>query len=86
MTSSTNRIARLVALPVVSLGLVGAALGLAASANAEETGPQTIESYVATPQTVADPAIDPTAGGWWHRHHPSLLDPATAAIFTQPGA
>ena len=65
-----NNIARYIALPVVSAGILGgAALGLAGMANATVTttqnGPST--SIVATPDTHAAPA--PNAIPGWHFHH-----------------
>jgi hypothetical protein len=82
----TTRIVRIVALPVVAAGIAGAAvLGLAGTASAaSDAQPQPV--LVATPHTKAQPALGATPGNWWHRHHPSLLDPATAANFTAPGA
>ena len=78
-------IIRFVALPVVSLGIIGgAALGLSGTANAAEVAPQ--PGIVAVPQTTAQPATNATPGYWWHRHHPSLLDPTAAANFIAPGA
>jgi hypothetical protein len=68
---SMNMTTRFVALPVVAAGIAGAQ-------------PQPV--LVATPHTKAQPAIGATPGNWWHRHHPSLLDPATAANFIAPGA
>jgi hypothetical protein len=67
MTSS----ARLIALPIVSAGIIGgAALGLAGMANAtptvgghEATGP----GYSYGPHTFAKPA--PTQQPGWHAHH-----------------
>ena len=65
-----NNIARYIALPVVSVGILGgAALGLAGMANAAVTttqnGPST--SIVATPDTHAAPA--PNAIPGWRFHH-----------------
>jgi hypothetical protein len=64
-------IARLIALPIVSAGIIGgAALGLAGMANAaptvggqEATGP----GYSYSPQTHAKPAPSQQPG--WHAHH-----------------
>jgi hypothetical protein len=71
---------------IAAAGIAGAAiLGLAGTANAaSDTSPQ--PGLVATPHTKAQPAGIATPGNWWHRHHPSLLDPMTAANFSTPGA
>ena len=66
----TNNIARSIALPIVSAGILGgAALGLAGMANAAVTTTQTGSSttIVATPDTYAKPA--PTAMPGWRFHH-----------------
>jgi len=84
-TTITQRFTRFAALPVVALGIIGgAALGLSGTANAAEVAPQ--PGFVAVPQTTAHPATNATPGYWWHRHHPSLLDPTAAANFIPPGA
>jgi hypothetical protein len=81
----STTITRRLALSVVSLGIVGgAALGLSGTANAAEVAPQ--PGIVAVPNTTAQPATNASPGYWWHRHHPSLLDPTTAANFIAPGA
>ncbi|OBB11680.1 hypothetical protein A5662_08035 [Mycobacteriaceae bacterium 1482268.1] len=76
----SNNVARYIALPIVSAGvLAGAALGLAGMANAAVTtiqnGPNV--SIVATPDTYASPA--PSAmPGWWYHHgigHSYLINP-----------
>lgn len=72
-------IARNLALPLLSAGIIGAALGLAGTAAAAEMNPQ--PGIVATPQDHAQPAPEAVAGSQWHRHHNSLLDPNTAASF-----
>lgn len=78
-----HRVARYVALPVVAVGIgCGAVLGLAGPASATTVNSQSV--LVATPQTTAQPATSATPGDWWHRHHPSLLDPTAAANFTAP--
>ncbi|MBB3600914.1 hypothetical protein FHT40_000547 [Mycolicibacterium sp. BK556] len=80
-----NTFARYIAAPILSAGIIGgAALGLAGIASAAEAGPHT--GNVATPQIHAKPAAEASPGYWWHRHHPSLLDPKAAANFQQPGA
>lgn len=66
----TINIARYMALPIVSAGILGgAALGLAGMANAAATttqdGPNV--SIVATPDTYATPA--PSAIPGWYYHH-----------------
>ncbi len=66
----TNIIARYIALPIVSAGILGgAALGLAGMANAEVTTTQNggHTSIVATPDTYAKPA--PSAIPGWRFHH-----------------
>ncbi len=63
-------IARYIALPIVSAGIIGgAALGLAGMANATTTTTQdsTGTSIVTTPDTYAKPA--PTAMPGWRHHH-----------------
>jgi hypothetical protein len=84
----TRRTGRNLALLVVSTGIIGgAALGLAGMANASApTQPEPRPGIVAVPQTKAEPAPDAHPGAWWHRHHPSLLDPATAWQMTAPFA
>jgi len=85
MSTITHRFTRFAAMPVVALGIIGgAALGLSGTANAAEVAPQ--PGIVAVPQTTAHPATTATPGYWWHRHHPSLLNPMTAANFIPPGA
>jgi hypothetical protein len=76
-----NTIARYLALPILSAGIVGAALGLAGTASAAESSSQHGSSAVATPQTHAQPAAEAVPGYRWHRHHVTLLDPRTAASF-----
>lgn len=84
--TTTARIARFVAMPVVLAGITGGALlGLAGTANAS-AAPTSHPGIVAMPQTKAQPATDATPGGWWHRHHPSLLDATSAVNFATPGA
>lgn len=79
----TNRIARIVALPIAAAGIAGGiALGLSGTAAAADSQ----SSYVAVPHTVAQPPVTATPGSWWRKHHPSLLDPTTAAYLTTPGA
>ena len=66
MTKTT----RLIALPVVSAGILGgAALGLAGMANAAATGGQapTGPGHSYSPNTYAKPA--PTQKPGWHNHH-----------------
>lgn len=63
-------IARLIALPIVSAGIIGgAALGLAGMANAQTAGGQeaTGPGYSYGPHTFANPA--PTQQPGWHAHH-----------------
>lgn len=88
MTSTFARRISYLALPVVSAGVIGgAALGLAGTANASAAyDPQPRPGIVATPQVIAPPAPSSGTGMWWHRHHPSLLEPTAAAEFIAPGA
>ncbi|MBS1693704.1 MAG: hypothetical protein JST91_15935 [Actinobacteria bacterium] len=83
----TTNLIRRIALPIVSAGVIGCAtLGLAGTAGAAAVvDPQPQPGFVAVPQTMAEPAANATPGWWWHRHHPSLLDPAAAAQFMPPG-
>ena len=84
---SKSRIARIAIAPVAAAGIAcGVALGLCGSASASAADSPTGPAVVAVPQTTAHPASNATPGNWWHRHHPSLLDPTTAAGFTMPGA
>lgn len=60
MTTSTRRLARYIALPAVSAGILGvAALGLAGMANAGTYSyqPEPRPGLVATPNTIAHPPI-----------------------------
>ena len=68
--------------------VAGAALGLAGMANAATPSynPEPRPGIVAVPQTKAKPAAEAYPGAWWHRHHPSLLDPSTASQFMAPFA
>jgi hypothetical protein len=84
-----GRVGCYVALPVVSAGIIGgAALGLAGMANAATPSynPEPRPGIVAVPQTKAKPAAEAHPGAWWHRHHPSLLDPSIASQFIAPFA
>jgi len=66
----TNNIARYIALPIVSAGILGgAALGLAGMANAATvtTETSTGSAIVASPDTYAKPA--PNALPGWRHHH-----------------
>lgn len=76
-----NTIARYLALPLLSAGIIGAALGLAGTASAAQSSTQTGSSVIATPQTHAQPAAEAVPGYMWHRHHVTLLDPNAAAGF-----
>lgn len=76
-----STIARYLALPLLSAGILGAALGLAGTAAAAEVAPSPGSSMIATPQVHAQPAPEALPGYWWHRHHTTLLDPMTAADF-----
>ena len=86
-TQSKSRIARIVIMPVAAASIAGGvALGLSGAANASAAESPSGPAVVAVPQTTAHPAPNATPGNWWHRHHPSLLDPTAAANFTMPGA
>jgi hypothetical protein len=89
ITNIASHVVRYVALPVVSAGIIGgAALGLAGMANAATPSynPEPRPGIVAVPQTKAKPAAEAHPGGWWDRHHPSLLNPSTARQFVAPFA
>ena len=61
-------IARLIALPIVSAGIIGgAALGLAGMANAAPAQDSTGPGYSYSPHTFANPASTQQPG--WHAHH-----------------
>ena len=63
-----NTIARYIALPIVSAGILGgAALGLAGMANAAAAVGPTGPGYSYSPSTKAAPAADAKPG--WHNHH-----------------
>jgi hypothetical protein len=69
MTKNTS-IARLIALPIVSAGIIGgAALGLAGMASAQSLGGQdaTGPGYSYAPTVKAHPA--PSQAPGWHNHH-----------------
>jgi hypothetical protein len=86
-TNIAHTVVRYVALPLVSAGIIGgAALGMAGMANAATPSynPEPRPGIVAEPQTKAKPAAEAHPGAWWHRHHPSLLDPSTARQFVAP--
>lgn len=77
MSTTTNRFARYIALPAVSLGIIGgAALGLAGAANAA-TYDTPSPSIVATPNVKAHPAPNAVPGHHWHHGmwHLSALEP-----------
>jgi hypothetical protein len=62
-----NSIARLIALPIVSAGIIGgAALGLAGMANAQSQAP-TGPGHSYSPVVKAKPAPNQKPG--WHSHH-----------------
>lgn len=82
MKISTIKLIAVVA-PIAAAGIAGGVtLGVAGPANAAAAD----TSIVAVPHTMAHPAPTATPGSWWHRHHPSLLNPTTAVDFTMPGA
>lgn len=69
--------------------LCAAALGFAGSAAAAAVDPQpvlTAPQVDAVPQTTAEPAAVASPGMWWHRHHPSLLNPPADNWFIAPGS
>ncbi|HET9563665.1 MAG TPA: hypothetical protein VFP27_03995 [Mycobacterium sp.] len=89
ITNNARSIARNVALPIVTAGIIGgAALGLAGMANAATPSynPEPRPGIVAVPQTKAEPAAEAHPGAWWHRHHPSLIDPSSGWHFVAPFA
>lgn len=62
-----TKIARIVALPILSAGILGgAALGLAGMASAQNQAP-TGPGYSYSPDSYAKPA--PTQQPGWHAHH-----------------
>ena len=74
---NTTRFARVIALPIVSAGIIGgAALGLAGAASAATTDAQQ-HTTVAAPSVKANPAPDATPGWRWHHgvHHLQSLQP-----------
>jgi hypothetical protein len=79
-TTITRRLARYIALPAVSAGILGgAALGLAGMANAGTYSyePTPRPGIVATPGTIARPPVVVMPGQRWHGHHGFAFD-ATA--------
>ena len=76
-----TKLTRIVALPIVSAGIIGgAALGFAGMANAQAIGGQdpTGPGYSYSPQTHAHPA--PTAKPGWHGNHgPAYIAHLTGA-------
>ena len=73
-------IARRIALPVISAGILGgAALGLAgiAGAGTYSYQPTPRPGIVATPNTVARPPVVVLPGHRWH-HHGFVIDAASA--------
>jgi hypothetical protein len=77
--TSTSRFARYIAMPVISAGIIGAALGLAGAANAATTDVRP-PSIVATPNVKTHPAPDAMPGWRWHHgiHHLQDLQPGYA--------
>ncbi len=73
----TRSLARYIALPAVSAGILGgAALGLAGMANAGTYSyePTPRPGIVATPNTVARPPVIVMPGHRWHRDRPFIVD------------
>ena len=61
------RHARIFALPIVSAGIIGAALGLAGAASASTTTDNVTPPHVvATPDVKAHPAPEAMPGAIWH--------------------
>jgi hypothetical protein len=74
---NTTRFARVIALPIVSAGIIGgAALGLAGVASAAATDVQQ-PNIVAVPNVKAHPAPEAQPGWYWHHgvHHLGDLQP-----------
>ena len=74
--TTTHRLARYIALPAVSAGiLAGAALGLAGMANAGTYSyvPTPRPGIVATPNTIARPPVVVMPGHRWHNHGGSFV-------------
>ena len=72
MTNFTRTLARYIALPAVSAGILGgAALGLAGMANAGTYSytPSPRPGIVAGPSVKAPPPPTATPGARWHREH-----------------
>ncbi len=73
----TRSLARYIALPAVSAGILGgAALGLAGMANAGTYSyePTPRPGIVATPNTVARPPVIVMPGHRWHRDRAFIVD------------
>ena len=73
----TRSLARYIALPAVSAGVLGAAaLGLAgmASAGTYSYQPTPRPGIVATPNTIAQPPIVVMPGHRWHKDRPLITD------------
>ncbi len=78
MNANINRIFARIALPVVSAGIIGgAALGMAAMANASTTSEPTGPGYNYAPTVTAHPAPEAQPGWRWHHgvHHLEDLVP-----------
>ena len=73
----TTRLARYFALPIVSAGIIGAALGLAGAANAANNADVRPPDVVATPDIKAHPAPQVMPGAYWHHgiHQVEVLRP-----------
>ena len=74
---NTTRFARYFALPIVSAGIIGAALGLAGAANAANNADVRPPDVVATPDVKAHPAPEVMPGSYWHHgvHQVEVLQP-----------
>ena len=72
-----NTTTRILALPILSAGIIAGALGLAGAASAAATDVQQ-PSIVATPNVKAHPAPEAQPGWYWHHgvHHLADLQPS----------
>jgi hypothetical protein len=74
---NSKRFARYFALPIVSAGIIGAALGLAGVAGAANNADVRPPDVAATPDTKAHPAPVVMPGQYWHHgiHKIEVLQP-----------
>lgn len=80
-----HTINRYVVAPLISAGVMGAALGLAGVASAVQGTSNSTPGVMAAPQVQAKPAPETQPGYLWHKHHTTLLDPRTAANLPHVG-